>query len=89
LLHASGCHPFFGTVAPDYGTIAVALDGKAVPGSFNLYSGRVTPSGSLELGNHEIAAGQHVIRFGVVDKSEGSTNYYFGIDAVDLLAVAG
>jgi hypothetical protein len=78
-----------GTVAPDYGTIAVALNGKSVPGSFNLYSERVTPSGSLELGNHELEAGQHTIRFRVVDKSEGSTNYYFGIDAVDLLAVVG
>jgi hypothetical protein len=75
-----------GTAAPDYGRVRVALDGKTVPRLFDLYCERVTPSGSLELGTHQLAAGRHTLRFTVVGKSEASTNYYFGIDAIDLLA---
>jgi hypothetical protein len=51
------------TAAPDYGKIQIAIDDHAVGGKFDLHCGRVSPSGSLELGNHELAAGQHHLRF--------------------------
>jgi hypothetical protein len=73
------------TAAPDYGKIEIALDGKAMPGEFDLYSGRVCPAGSLELGTHFLAAGEHRIRFTSVGKDGASGGFSFGIDAVDLL----
>ena len=75
------------TAAPDYGTIRTALDGKRLPPQFNLYSGRVSPAGSLELGDHHFTVGQHRLRFSSSGKNAASTGYYFGIDAIDLLSV--
>ena len=73
------------TAGPDYGTIHVRLDGKPVGPSFDLYSGRVCPSGTLELGTHELSAGEHQIRFTAVGKDRVSANFHFGLDAIDLL----
>ena len=70
--------------APDYAKIQIAQDGYAV-GEFDLHSGRVSPSGSLELGNHDLNAGSHSLRFKVVGKNPASAGHLFGIDAIDLL----
>ena len=75
------------TAAPDYGEIAVALDGTAAGHPFDLYSGRVCPSGSLELGQHNLAAGRHRLRCAVTGRDPAATNSYFGLDALDLLPV--
>jgi hypothetical protein len=74
------------TAAPDYGTIRVALDGKAQRPDFDLYAGRICPAGSLELGEHELTAGKHTLRVTAVGKNTGSNDYSFGLDAVDLIA---
>ena len=74
------------TAAPDYGKIVVALDGAAAGSAFDLYSGRVCPTGSLELGQHDLSAGKHRLRCTVVGKSPASSNFFFGLDAIDLLA---
>jgi hypothetical protein len=73
------------TAAPDFGIVRVALDGNLLTPRFDLYSGRVCPSGSLELGTHELPAGKHRLRFTSVNKGAASKNYSFGLDAVDLL----
>jgi hypothetical protein len=73
------------TAAPDYGRIRIAMDGRAAGHIFDLYCGRVSPSGSLELGNHELSAGQHQLRFTVVGKNAASAGHAFGVDAIDLL----
>jgi hypothetical protein len=73
------------TAGPDYGEIGVALDGARAGGPFDLYSGRVCPSGSLELGQHELAAGRHRLRCTAAGKDPASGNFYFGLDAIDLL----
>ncbi len=73
------------TAAPDYGRIRVALDGQAVDSTFELYSGRVCPAGSLELGTSEISAGKHQLRIEVIGKADASAGTGFGIDALDLL----
>ncbi|HEV3023023.1 MAG TPA: C1 family peptidase [Pirellulales bacterium] len=75
------------TAAPDYGRLAVALDGAATAATFDLYSGRVSPSGSLELGQHDLAAGRHRLRCMAVGKNPASGGFYFGLDAIDLMAV--
>jgi hypothetical protein len=74
------------TAAPDYGIIKASMGGKA-DGSFDLYSGRVCPSGPLELDIHELAEGKHTIRFTVTGKNPGSKGHSFGIDTIDLFAV--
>jgi len=73
------------TAGPDFGKVRIALVGKGRGPAFDLYCGRVSPSGTLELGTHELAAGGHPIRFQVEGKNAASTNYFFGIDTVDLL----
>jgi hypothetical protein len=75
------------TAAPDYGKLAVALDGAAIHETFDLYSGRVSPSGSLELGQHDLAAGRHRLRCTAAGKNPASGGFYFGLDAIDLLGV--
>ncbi len=71
----------------DYGRLAVALDGAAKAETFDLYSGRVCPSGSLELGQHELAAGRHRLRCTAAGKNPASAGFYFGLDAIDLMGV--
>ena len=72
------------TAAPNFGIVQVALDGKPVGLDFDLYSGRVCPSGALELGTQALTAGQHRLRFTVVGKSPVSAGHSFGLDAVEL-----
>jgi hypothetical protein len=74
------------TAAPDFGIVRVSLDGKPQSPDFDLYSGRVCPAGSLELGGHELTAGIHKLRFIAATKSPASTGFFFGLDAVDLLS---
>jgi Papain family cysteine protease len=73
-----------GTAAPDFGAVEVALDGRAAGAKFDLYSGRVCPSGSLELGAFDLGAGRHRLRVTAVEKNAQSQNYFFGLDALDL-----
>jgi hypothetical protein len=75
-----------GTAGPDFGTISAALDGRNVPGGFDLYCGRVSPAGSLELGTHDLGAGAHTLRVTSVGKNPASKGFSFGVDAVDLIA---
>jgi hypothetical protein len=76
------------TAAPDYGRIRAALDGKPLEPDFDLYSGRVCPAGSLELGTWNFSAGRHRLRFTAVGKSPASPGFSFGLDAIDLMVAA-
>ncbi len=73
------------TAAPDFGTIHMALDGQRLGPQFDLYCGRVSPSGTLELGTQAFAAGRHRMHFVSVGKNAASEGFSFGIDAIDLL----
>ncbi|MGO9114212.1 MAG: C1 family peptidase [Thermoguttaceae bacterium] len=86
-VHKSGTYRFraLATAAPDYGTIRVVLDGRPLAPRFDLYCGRVSPSGSLELGAFTFDSGQHRIRVVSVGKNPASAGYAFGVDAMDLL----
>ena len=74
------------TAAPDFGQVQAALDGKPAGGVFDLYSRRVCPSGSLELGTHALAAGPHRLRFTAAGRDAASAGWRFGLDAIDLLS---
>jgi len=74
------------TAAPDFGVVRVALDGKHLGHDINLYSGRVCPSGSIDLGAIDLTAGRHALRFTSVGRDPASANAWFGLDAVELAA---
>jgi hypothetical protein len=74
------------TAAPDFGIVRATLDGRPVGRDSDLCSGRVSPSGSLELGTLDFTAGQHRLRFTVIGKSTVSTGSFFGLDAIDLMS---
>jgi hypothetical protein len=74
------------TAAPDYGIVRAALDGRTLGPRFDLYSGRVCPAGSLELGTHDFSAGNHRLRVTAIGKNAVSKGFSFGLDAVDLIA---
>ena len=76
------------TAGPDFGIVRAALDGKPVGPAFDLYSGRVCPAGSLELGTLDMPAGPHRLRVTAVGKNAASQGFAFGLDAVDLLSPA-
>jgi len=75
------------SAAPDFGAIRVALDGTPLEPDFDLYAGRVCPSGSLELGDHDLTVGTHRRRFTALRKNVVSQNFFFGLDAIDLIAL--
>lgn len=72
------------TAAPDFGTIRASIDGKSALADFDLYAGRVFPSGPLQLGEYELSVGKHTLGITVVGKNASSTDYFFGLDALDL-----
>ncbi|HEY2343724.1 MAG TPA: C1 family peptidase [Chthoniobacteraceae bacterium] len=73
------------TAAPDYGKVRFAVDGNEPSREFDLYSGRISPAGSLELGDHDLGEGSHRLRITCTGKNEASKGYCFGLDTIDLL----
>lgn len=77
------------TTAPHYGAVSFAVDDKPIPGTHDLYSGRVSPTGYLDLGAHLFSEGPHELRIESIGKNGFSSGYDFGIDTVDLLPPLG
>jgi hypothetical protein len=75
-----------GTAAPDFGIVRIGFPGAARVHDVDLYSGRVSPSGSLELGAFDFNATKYVLRFKSIGKNKSSEGYRFGIDAIDLMS---
>jgi hypothetical protein len=74
-----------GTSGPDYGRVVLELDGRPCATPHELYSGRVSPAGRLELAERPLAAGRHELKISVAGKSPYSRGHSFGIDTVELL----
>jgi hypothetical protein len=74
------------SAGPDFGIVREALDGQPWGAASDLYSGRVCPAGSLELGTLDLPAGPHRLRVKAVGKNAVSHGFAFGLDAVDLLS---
>lgn len=56
------------TSSVDYGVIEVSLDGKKLRGKiFDLQANDAVISGACDLGLHDLAAGPHVLRIGILD----------------------
>ncbi|MBN2507534.1 MAG: DUF2961 domain-containing protein [Verrucomicrobia bacterium] len=66
--------------ARDYGMYRARLDGRQVA-VMDLYHPTVTPT-PHRWGRHALAAGKHVLRLECIGKSEKSTGYLLGFDAL-------
>jgi serine/threonine protein kinase/WD40 repeat protein len=75
------------TRAPDYGIVAVSLDGEKIGETFDGYRQDVSPSGLISFGAVELGEGRHRLRFMAVDKNPTSTGYLMGIDYLTLRLV--
>lgn len=77
----------FFTKAHDFGIAEIALDGKPVGQRFDGFNKVVVPSGRVNFGSVDLAEGAHELRFTVVDKNSESSNYFLGIDCLELKPV--
>jgi WD40 repeat protein len=73
--------------APDFGTIAVSVDGRNVGKTFDGYHEYVSPTGPIFFGALELSAGRHRLRFTAIDKNPKSRGYHMGIDYLTLRLV--
>ena len=71
------------TKAADYAQIEVKLNnGEAT--KIDLYHDGVIPSGPVSLGRAKLPAGKNTMTITVTGKSDRSTNYLVGLDAIEL-----
>ena len=69
------------TLARDYGTDTLALDGTQVGGAFDAYhADTVQVSDPIDYGTHELAAGRHTLTLTVTGRDPASVNYFAGLD---------
>jgi hypothetical protein len=69
----------------DYGLIDTALDGRKIGGLFDGMNGPDKPvTEKVEYGTFALPEGPHRLRFTAVDKNPKSTDYYIGIDYIQL-----
>jgi len=72
------------TKGPDYGIWQVSIDGKVVGASVDFGWPNVEPSGEIRLGDAELTAAPHVIRFECRGKSIASEGFLLGLNWVRL-----
>lgn len=72
------------TKAGDYGIVQLALDGQKLGDPIDLYNNGVITSGEMSFGTLDMKAGDHVLTVETVGKNEKSSNYFFGLDYVQL-----
>jgi WD40 repeat protein len=72
------------TRAPNYGVVQVSVDDKPIGQPFDGFSPGLVPSVRVELGQVDLARGEHRVRFTAVDKDRQSTDFFMGIDCLEL-----
>jgi len=72
------------TRAPDYGIVALAIDGKPLGAPIDLYAGSVEHSGALKLGTVDLDAGKHALTITITGKNPKSKNTLVGVDWIKL-----
>ncbi|MBE3096703.1 MAG: DUF2961 domain-containing protein [Planctomycetes bacterium] len=73
------------TKARDYGIVQLYLDDKKCGGPVDLYNPNVIPSGVLDLGVHDLAAGKHKLTLEITGANEKAVKSYMaGVDYVRL-----
>lgn len=72
----------YATLAPDFGVVQCALNGRPCGPPLDLHAPLVLPTGALSLGPVSLPAGTHRIAFEVLGKAADSGGHCFGIDAI-------
>ena len=74
------------TKAVDYGIVQLSLDGKKLSGPIDLYNNGVVATGELDLGRHELSAGEHKLTVAITGANEKAVkSYMFGLDYLKLV----
>jgi len=74
------------TKAVDYGIVQLALEGQKLGPPIDLFNNGVIGTGELDLGTHELAAGEHRLSVEILGANEQAVrSYMFGLDYVKLL----
>jgi len=77
------------TKAIDYGIVQLYLDGKKLGEPIDLFNNGVVPTGVLDMGLHDLDAGQHTLRIEITGANEKAVkSYMFGIDYILLKDLA-
>jgi hypothetical protein len=77
------------TLARDYGTNTVAIDGARIGPAFDAYhSPEVVVSDPLDYGRRELTAGRHTLTLTVTGKAAASVGYLAGLDYVEARLVS-
>lgn len=75
------------TKAVDYGIVKLTLDGRALT-TLDLFNRGVVPTGELDLGTHELGAGEHRLGVEILGANDQAVqSYMFGLDYVKLVPV--
>lgn len=73
------------TMAPDFGKIRAHIDGTPIGREFDCYDPRVSPTGPVSLGVVSLEAPRYSFTISNVGKNEASSNFNFGIDAIEFV----
>jgi len=68
----------------DYGIYRISLDGRALAKGLDLYSPNLAIR-EHNLGEHNLVAGRHLLRFDCIGKNAVSNGHYLGVDAIVLV----
>ena len=73
------------TKARDYGIVQLTLDGEKLGDPIDLYHPQVVPTGAIELGTHQLTAGEHRLGFQITGANpKADKSYMVGLDYVKL-----
>lgn len=79
------------TIAPDYGKVNFALDGKSLAQgkSYDFYNKETRPAKLMSLGVMPLTKGKHRFTVTISGKNASSSGYSFGLDEIQLVPATG
>lgn len=76
------------TKARDYGIVQLSLNGTEVGGPIDLYDPNVIPTGAVNLGTHDLAAGENRLTVEILGaNAKAIASYMFGLDYLKLVEI--
>jgi hypothetical protein len=73
------------TKARDYGIVSLRLDGEPLGSAIDLYNPAVVPTGTVDLGERRLTAGQHELTVRIEGANEAAAkSYMFALDWIKL-----
>ncbi len=73
------------TKARDYGIVKLSLDGESLGAPIDLYNREVVPTGPINLGTHDLSAGERRLKIEITGANPAAVKaYMFGLDYLKL-----